>query len=40
MKDVKKKKKMQNAKLEHYLTRPHAIPHKVFAFIYILIDID
>ena len=38
MKDLKKK--MQNTKLEHYLIGPHAFSHKVFAFIYILIDID
>ena len=31
---------MQNTKLEHYLIGPHTFPHKFFAFIYILIDID
>ena len=31
---------MQNTKLEHYLIGPHAFSHKVFAFIYILIDYE
>ena len=30
-------KKRLNAKLERHLTRPHTLPHKVSAFIYILI---
>ena len=29
---------MQNAKLEHYLVGPHALPHEVFIYIYILIS--
>ena len=35
MKEVKKKR---NAKLEHHLARPHALPHEIFAYIYIYID--
>ena len=30
---------MLNAKLEHHMTRAHALPHKVSAFIYIYIYI-
>ena len=28
-------KKMRNTKLEHHMTGPHALPDKVFTFIYI-----
>ena len=32
-------KKILNAKLEHYLTRPHTLPHEISAlYIYIYID--
>ena len=32
-----KGEKMLNAKLERHLTRPHALPHEVSAYIYIYI---
>ena len=35
MKEVKKKKKKLDAKLELHLTRLHALSHEVFAYIYI-----
>ena len=31
---------MLNAKLEHQLVRPHALPHEISAYIYIYIYID
>ena len=36
---MKEVKKIINAKLEHQLARPHALPHEIFAYIYILMII-
>ena len=35
MKRGKKKKKKQNAKLQHHMTGPHVLLHELSAFIYI-----
>ena len=35
---MKEVKKMLNAKLKHHSARPHALPHEIFAYIYIYID--
>ena len=35
---MKEIKKMRNIKLERHLARPHALPHKISAYICIYID--